>query len=298
MGTLPIDPGKSTVLFPKDAQRIGSVRDYYDLVSELGLRFRNALRNRRKSSDPSDVTENYNSSWGKVLRQEKWLGHESLSEFLNPRGDQQIISTLDSQWMIVPRRSYLDFRLDHLKSTLMSFVKPFSDPVTVAELGCGWGRNIFGLKSVDFPFPLRGFELTPEGVEAAHRIARHFNVPDVRFDQANLLEDDIEIADDVVYTYHCLEQIKYGTEDVLRRILACGPRRVVHFEPVVELLNPYKPRDFVNLAYNRVVRYQNSLLSSLEKLEAEGAVRILHVSREGFYQLPIQETCCVVWEPA
>lgn len=285
---IPLPKGIETIYHPKRFSR---------LVLELARRYRNAYRFRRRSKDPSSVEAIYQGSWGNVLNKADWKNYLKLAEFLNPPCNGRIISTLNHGWVEVNRHDFLKYRIQHLHHILETQLKACTSDTKLVEVGCGWGRNLFCLRSMGIENTLQGYELTHEAVEAARSIADHFDVKDITFQQANLITDSLPLENTVVYSYHCLEQIKYNTLQVLEKLIEARPKKVVHFEPAPELMRWWHPRDLANIAYNKLADYQCSLLSELQKLEQQDKVRLLLVERQGFYQLPIQETVCIIWEP-
>ncbi len=282
---------------PNDRRSIYHPLRFARLLLELARRFFNAYRFRRRSKSPVAVTEIYQNSWGNVLSKADWKNYSSLIEFINPPRIKRIISTMGHGWVDVSRHDFLKYRMSHLRHVIETELPDNHENLPIVEVGCGWGRNLFCLRAIGYEGYLKGYELTHEAVGAAHHIISHFDVQGVSIEQADLITDALPLENAIVYSYHCLEQIKYNTREVLEKLLAARPRKVIHFEPVPELMRRWHPRDLVNLAYNRMADYQCSLLHELRNLEKEGKVRILSVERQGFYQLPIQETVCLVWEP-
>jgi len=167
---------------------------------------------------------------------------------------------------------------------------------TLIEVGCGVGLTLFGLYTQGIGLPLAGYELSTMGVETARQLSEHYRTG-IRFSQADLRRDDVEARDQLVLTSFCLEQLKYDTAIVLERILSWRPRRVIHYEPVIELFHRTSIRDVFNILYIKHCDYQDSLLSTLRKMEKEKRVRIVHAGRAGYGGQPVYEASCVVWEP-
>ena len=159
------------------------------------------------------------------------------------------------------------------------------------------GAKPFALRIMEYTGPLVGYELTHDAVQAAREIAKHFNVQDIPFHQADLIQDRLNLKGALVYSYHCLEQIKYHTEEVIGNLIAAEPAIVVHFEPLPEVFKLYRPRDFFNFIYNKIADYQSSLYTTLKEKKRLVEVKDLSLERQGYYQLPIQETICVAWKP-
>jgi hypothetical protein len=100
-----------------------------------------------------------------------------------------------------------------------------------------------------------------------------------------------------VLTYFCIEQIPYDVRKVIENIIASKPKRVVHVEPTIEMLNLAHPRDLVSLLYIRSVDYQTQLFSTLDELERQGRIRIIVRERMPFAPSINNDGLLYCWEP-
>ncbi|TAK99872.1 MAG: class I SAM-dependent methyltransferase [Rhodospirillaceae bacterium] len=117
----------------------------------------------------------------------------------------------------------------------------------VVELGCGWGRHLFGLRNlVEHDFPaLRyfGCELSDTGLEAGRSIAAlELGRASVKFESFDYLAPSFEflhgLQNVVFFTCHSVEQIKYIGEELFHAMAVAAPKvRVIHCEPVGWQLN-------------------------------------------------------------
>jgi hypothetical protein len=117
----------------------------------------------------------------------------------------------------------------------------------VIELGCGWGRHLFGLRNlVERDFPMLkyfGCELSDTGLQAGRSIAAL--EPDrasVKFESFDYLAPSFDflrgLQNVVFFTCHSVEQIKYIDESLFRTMAEVAPKvRTIHCEPVAWQLN-------------------------------------------------------------
>jgi len=165
----------------------------------------------------------------------------------------------------------------------------------VAEVGCGWGFNLWSLLAANFQNPLEGYELSKNGLEAAHQINNKYSC-NIKLGKIDLTNFEIfpNLVNKTIFTFHVFEQLKYDTTKVIENIIKAKPKQVIHFEPIIEL-HGEKIRDKVLKSYISAMDYQDNLLITLKKFEKEGALQILESKRLGFAANPLIETSFIKW---
>jgi hypothetical protein len=160
--------------------------------------------------------------------------------------------------------------------------------------------NLFSLSLTGKWNSLRGYDVSPNGVAATNAAAAHFGVTSVRARQLDLtwpLDPAFaEIRGATAFSYLCLEQLKYSTEIVITNLLAAGVRRVIHIEPVPELLSKWRFADLANRLYLAAHDYQDNLHATLRRLERQKRLRILSTSRVLFSPQPVNDPTLICWE--
>jgi hypothetical protein len=255
----------------------------------------------RRGRNRERVMSDYHAGfWQRILEEKAWTRAPDLRSFLAGEGTHSIVARIDGRMRRMTLRDYYDYRIDAFAGALGRWLNPEGE---IVELGSGTGYNLLSLASSWPHARLRGFDLSPNGVEAARQSGAHFGLADrVSFGQLDLTRADQEAWQQVrgrdVFTFFCLEQIPYEIEAVVRNILRAGPRCVYHVEPGTAQLRWWRPADWPNYLYVWSMSYQTELTRCLEKLAAEGEIEILHTGRMPFSPT-IQNTGFVaVWRPS
>lgn len=240
---------------------------------------------RRVQRDRGRVDAEYNSGhWARMLAGRSWELAPDLHAFLTRRNDAEIVAQVDGRVQRIRSVDYYCYRLDALADLVRENLGTQS---IVVELGCGFGYNLFAL-SLAFPErAFRGFDLSPNAVEAARRIAAHFGLSDrMRFDVLDLTNARAagfaDLKGNDVLTYMCLEQIPYDIRRVVENILSGRPRRVLHIEPTNEMVEWSRPLDWASYVYLKSVDYQTNLFRVLKDMSAAGQLKLEQVGRVGF----------------
>ena len=257
-----------------------------------------ALATRRRR-DRRRVDAEYDSGyWSDVLRDARWDRSTTLEEFLNPGGDGVRVCKIENRYVRARTVDYYRFRRERLLSIMREFAG--GEP-SLVELGCGYGANLFSLTLGGPWSQFVGLDISEAGITAGRRIAARFGLTDrVRFDRLDLTNaDDSAFAmlrGRTAFTYYCFEQIPHDTEAVIRNIINAGVTRVVHIEPVAELLSLGSPKDLVNYLHILRSDYQRTLLTTLRRLEGGGVIR-LHTVRRLYYAPSVRHDPAVVcWD--
>jgi hypothetical protein len=252
-----------------------------------------ALRDRllKGRRDPGKVQEEYDQGYWKDFYDARDWESQPLRDLLIPPSSAPMLALVDGGVVSIPVDDYYQVRLDRLAAVIRAHALP---DTRLIEVGCGWGMNLFSLYEAGIQGQA-GYEVSKYGVMAGEAISGQFDCG-IPFGQQNLLNDDIDAEGATVFTYYCFEQIKSHTEAVLSRIHSWKPGRVIHIEPVRELYGKAL-RDRASRLYIDIRDYQNRLLTTLQQMERQGQVTILHAERLGYAANILHEGSCIVWKP-
>jgi hypothetical protein len=260
--------------------------------------YRLILRRVKRTADVVD--SEYNSlHWQKILSAKDWTRAKNLADFLTPPNPAERLRKVDSQILRIEAQRYYKYRINALGELIR---RHCGDAERIVELGAGYGYNLFSLHLSHPDWTFKGFDISPNGIAAGREIARHFNLSNsISFDRIDLTNGSdpnlAAIADQVVFTYFCIEQIPYDVRKVVENIIAARPKRVINIEPTTELLDLTNPRDIVSLFYIRSVDYQTQLFSTLNELEGQGRIRIIARERMPFAPSIHNDGFLYCWEP-
>jgi hypothetical protein len=170
----------------------------------------------------------------------------------------------------------------------------------IVEVGCGPGLNLFSLSLTNRWDRLEGFDISENAIRAAREASQHFGLSHIDFgilDLTNPVSDNFErLRGKTVFTYYCLEQLKYSTRIVIDNLVKAGVRRVIHIEPATELLRLWSPADWLTYLYITRMDYQDNLLHTLEEVERSGLIRIVDKKRLGYAPTCKNDPMLVCWE--
>ena len=257
-----------------------------------------AMRRVKRTADVVDSEYNL-LHWQRVLSEKRWTTAASLIDFLAPRNSAQDLRKIDNEICRVADDDYYRYRAKALGDLL---ARHMGGATEIVELGAGCGINLLSLQLNHPDWRLRGFDIAPNGIAAGREIAAYYGLSDrISFDRIDLTDGNDPnypaIADQVVFTYFCIEQIPYDVRKVVDNIIAARPKRVINIEPTTELLNLASPRDIVSFLYIRSVDYQTQLFSILDDYERQGRVRILARERMPFAPTIHNDGFLYCWEP-
>jgi SAM-dependent methyltransferase len=280
----------------KPASQLDLSRAYtIDLARSLR---RLALRNVRRTNDV--VNSEYNvGEWGRILSKRAWLGERTLEEFLVGRNDTRRLAKVDGEIVRIATRDYYRYRISALSELI---TRQAGGAKSLLELGAGSGYNLFSLSLDPGWNRLRGFDISPNGIEAGRQIASHFQLTGrISFDRIDLTDANDpnfkEVGNSTVFTYFCIEQIPYAVEAVVENVLRAKPARVINIEPGADMLNLLRPRDLASHLYLRSMDYQTRLFTYLDEIEKEGRIRVLARERMRFAPTVHNDGLLYAWEP-
>ncbi len=235
--------------------------------------------------------------WKDILEARRWEKTASLHDYVVFRDAQSRVAKVEGRIVRISTGDYYEFRLAKLQEVMTLHA---GDVDTLIELGSGWGHNLFSLALLNRWKTLQGFDISSNGVTATNEAASHFGVSSVqarKFDLTARADPAFaEMRGATVFSYLCLEQLKYSTATIIENLLAAGIRRAVHIEPVPEMLSWWRLGDTANRLYIAAQDYQNNLLSTLRSFESAGRLRIIDVSRLRFAPRPVYDPTLICWE--
>ncbi len=244
--------------------------------------------------------EYHGGHWARMLQSRAWESAYDLESFLVGSNASPAFVRVGGR---IHRASYAEYyrhRLTALPEFLHSMMGERGDLV---ELGSGFGYNLFSIALAWPEAKLTGLELSDNGIAAARQIAGHFGLSDrLSFDSIDLTAaghpNFARTTGQRLFTFFCLEQIPYDIERVVENILAARPKRVVHVEPGIDMLQLGRPSDWPNYLYVKSVDYQTRLFDALGRLQERGKVRILRKARMPFAPTIQNDGFAIAWEPA
>lgn len=176
-----------------------------------------------------------------------------------------------------------------------------ADADTVVELGCGTGANLVALAAQCPGVTGIGGDWTTasQGLLAEAARATGHRLRGVRFDMFHPAQAGLRLdRDTVVLTVHALEQLGTRFQPLLDWLVAAGPRRGVHVEPILELYDDAQLLDVLARDYHRRRGYLDGFLPALRRLADVGRIRIVAERRVRLGSLFHEAYSIVVWEPA
>ena len=236
-------------------------------------------------------------SWKSTLDQKPWLRCADLEEYLVPSDEAVRIAMIRRSLVRITTSEYYKFRLRTLQEVLDHYAP---DVREIVEVGCGPGLNLFSLSLINRWDRLEGFDISENAIRAAREASQHFGLSHIDFgilDLTDPVSDNFErLRGKTVFTYYCLEQLKYSTRIVIDNLVKAGVRRVIHIEPATELLRLWSPADWLTYLYITRMDYQDNLLHTLEEVERSGLIRIVDKKRLGYAPTCKNDPMLVCWE--
>lgn len=258
---------------------------------------------RPKTRNRKEVNKDYGGGrWLQVLNEKEWEKYQDLHEMLIniSSARPEMISLIDNKIVRIKATDYYDFKINVLQEIISKWA---GDADELYELGSGYGYNLFCLaldKKKNWK-KLTGFELSTTGVEVGTKIAAHFKLSQMSFEQLDLLDSTspgfAKLKDKVAYSHYCFEQLRHHTETAILNLIKARPKRIIHLETSYELLEPGLNRDLATLLYVKRMDYQDNLLNTLKKLEKENKLRIVNVERLKHSPTLKNEPTLICWEP-
>jgi Zn ribbon nucleic-acid-binding protein len=177
------------------------------------------------------------------------------------------------------------------------------DVDVVAELGCGYGHNIFLLHEINAQRRFR--YLAAEYTEAGRRICQRIAgfLPEARIDVAFVDHKDLDTAifespeKAFVFTCHSLEQVNLLPETYFWRLAKVAPKvRGVHMEPFGFQLDQSTAAAKRHKEWFEGKGWNVNLYERIREAERDGLIEILELELNKYYPQPNNPTSVVVWE--
>jgi SAM-dependent methyltransferase len=191
----------------------------------------------------------------------------TLDDWLRIRGVEDVISF----HQVSGKVKYQDFDSGEFnkRKILTALQREFPNARSVAEYGCGIGRNLLYLKQQLPHMKCYGYELCKPGVELAEAAAKKFGL-DVNYSQLDYVggseSEYVFPKTDVSFTIFSLEQLpdtnKVAVENILRHTVYGS----IHLEPVPEVY-PFTLRGLIGRMDHWKANYLRNFDHNLSELE-------------------------------
>jgi len=168
------------------------------------------------------------------------------------------------------------------------------------EFGCGTGHNLIRLREKFPKRPLIGLDWASSSQIILQQLSLKLGDQGLSGINFDYFHPDIQVSldpDSVVLTVASLEQIGNQYGPFLDYLLLQRPARVVHIEPVTEMLDASNLMDYLSIKYFEKRNYLSGYLSKLRELEAEGKIDIVAANRTFVGSFFIDGYSLIVWEP-
>lgn len=198
--------------------------------------------------------------------------------------------------------AYAEFRIGALLADIAESHGPFD---VIAELGCGYGRNLFDLHDANPDRRVRyvGGEYMASGIELAREIAaRHEAAERFTFAHFDHMQPDLSLIGSarraMMVTVHSIEQIHRLPIDYFHRLAQAAPEVFgIHIEPFGQQINPTlgpMTREQVKMFAKR--RWNGNMHHVARRAEADGVITIDQISLDCFLPLdPYNASSLLVW---
>ena len=272
---------------------------YRVLFKDIAHNLVKIIRGKRRKRTSRRVQYDYDQHmWKSVLDTKEWMECETLFQYV-VRSNQTIqIALIDHRLVRIRNCDWRLYRMQALQDIMKTYA---GDQSVLYELGCGFGINLFSVYLADHWDHLAGFDISPNGIKAARETARHFHLDNMAFDLLDLTDAQDpnfgKLRGKTVFTYLCLEQLKYVTEVVIENLIRAQVQRVIHIEPAVELLRWWSMRDLATYLYHVRMDYQDNLVSTLRAFEKKGRINIVEMKRLYYSPKYRDGPFLGVWEP-
>ncbi|MFA6062153.1 MAG: class I SAM-dependent methyltransferase [Gallionella sp.] len=250
----------------------------------------------KRVKEPPQIMREFGlEKWGGLLA--KWqaepCGIETVREW---EVSSETAGIFGGQLMLMSATESFDCQVNWVEQALLE--EPSSH---LLEIGCGYGSVLFELLSrgrMNYQ-SVFGLEYTQQGVELAQRLARWHHL-DVTIGQGDfnvpkLSSIAIPAQCDVLTSF----SISYVRDipGALANIIKLKPRRVLHFEPIVEHCDEKTVLGLLQRKYLEVNDYNQSLRSSLVRMEEAGSIEIMREESQIWGGNCLAPLSLMVWRP-
>lgn len=213
---------------------MGKLKDFVKLAKYV-------IKNKKTVRSVEVVTDEYTEGWNAF--RDKLNNSSTLEEWMNDNDGVARYYNVNGKFS----KQVFDSSGFYRETLLNALEKFYPNTKSVAEFGCGVGRNLIHLHLKHPDKKYYGFELCKPGVELANKAAEKFGLPIqyYQLDYVNWLPSEIKMPDiDVAFTNFSLEQVPDKNYEALKNIMAKVNQGTFHLEPIVENY-PYTIRGLI-----------------------------------------------------
>ena len=180
----------------------------------------------------------------------------------------------------------------------------YREPIDIVEIGCGSCQHI----------PRLNKKLSKEGravrfhssdwSESSGLICEELKARegiDINFKQIDLLSDNLKEhslpSGAYVYTVNALEQLGNNSWKTIEWLISQSPRLVMHFEPVIEILEPSNALDRLSIDYINKRSYLSGLYGTIKTHEALERLSMLTCRRTFIANAHHENNTFICWVP-
>ena len=138
-----------------------------------------------------EYNQAYNSRFKKIYETKYWTKINNFEEFCFTKSLMGIDFTKLERKIIENKLCYIS-RYDYFKhhySTVLEYLKKYTDTETIAELGSGYGLVLFVFKFLGLKNMLEGYEMDEYGIKIAKEVNDFFHL-DIKFDEIEDLREN------------------------------------------------------------------------------------------------------------
>ena len=254
-------------------------------LAHYGLR---VLLRSHTARDQDHIQDEYHAS----KRTDYWKSDATVDDVI--WGDDQTIKWLlkDGKLKKGVDRESRDYMLNRLVARVQQHLP--NGEGTIAEFGCGSGRNLFLLRQRFPKARLVGFELTESTVERASQHAEALGL-NIEFHVADITRPlPWDGKADVSYSLHALEQLPRDFPKALEQMIAHTTGALIFLEPIHELF----PRSVLGLAARCRIYVADHLDGFLEYVRNLPHYEVQTAEMLPTMGSPLNPTCEVVLVPS
>ncbi len=200
---------------------------------------------------------------------------------------------------ILPVSKNFEFEMYQLLQYFV-FDRSLRQATTLYEFGCGTAHNLLRARSINPTMKLVGLDWAESSQTIIRRIReRHIDnhIEGCRFDFFHPPEDFHLEPQSHVMTLAALEQTGGAYHAFLDFLLKERPTKVIHLEPIEELLDARSELDRLSINYFHKRNYLHRFLTTLKALEADGKIIIERADRTWVGSFFIEGYSLIEWRP-
>lgn len=253
----------------------------------------------KRVKNPEQISREFGlEKWGCLLK--KWQEHPCGIEAVRAWeiSPEALLPALDHGSLMLMAASAAHERYaDLIEGALLE------DPSAhLVEIGCGYGSillELMGRARLHYQ-SVFGLEYTSEGMELARNLAawhgHNLTIGHGDFNSENITDVEIPRDCDILtsYSFHYVRD----TRSALLNILNLKPRRVLHFEPILQHYENDAILGLLQRRYLEINDYNSSLRSELTRLADEGIIEIIREEAMAFGANCLLPASTIIWCPA